>query len=44
MEAKFKDMEENTIEGISRRRRKDVLVCVQDVAVNKKFLSQFEYG
>ena len=38
------EMEDNTREGRSRRMRKEVVGCVQDVVGKKKLLVQFEDG
>ena len=42
MKAKIGEMEDNTREGKSRRMRKLVVVCVQAMVGEKKFLVQFE--
>ena len=44
MTAKVGEMENNTRAGRSRRIRKEVLGCVQDVAEGKKLLVIFEDG
>ena len=44
VKAKVGEMEENIMEGISRRMRKGVMRCVQDVVGKKKFLFQLECG
>ena len=41
---KVGELENITREGRSSRTRKEVVVCVQDVSGNKKFLVQFKYG
>ena len=41
---KVREMEENKGEGSSRRTRKEVLVCVQDLVENNKPLVQFGYS
>ena len=43
VKAKVGELENITREERIRRTRKEVVVCVQDVAGNKKFLVQFEY-
>ena len=42
--AKFGEMEENKREGRTRRMRKEVVGCVQDVVGKNILLVQFEYG
>ena len=42
VKAKVGEMEENTREGRSRRTRKEVVGCVQDVVGKKNFLGQFK--
>ena len=44
VKSKVGDLEKITREGRSRRTRKEVALCVQDVAGKKKFLFQFEDG
>ena len=44
VKAKVGELEKITRGGRSRRMRKEVVVCVQDVAGKKKFLFQFEDG
>ena len=44
VKAKVGEIEENTREGRSRRTRKEVVGCVQDVSGKKNFLIQFLYG
>ena len=44
VKAKVVDMKENTREVRERRRRKEVVVCVQDMVGKKNFLIQFEYS
>ena len=41
---KVRDMEEKNRQGRSRRTRKEVVGCVQDVVGKKKFLFQFVDG
>ena len=43
MKAKFREMEENTREGGISRIMKELLVFVQFITYNKRFLVQFEY-
>ena len=44
VKAKVREIEENTREGRSRRMRKEVVGCVQDVVGKKRFLVQFGDG
>ena len=44
VKAKFGELENITREGISKRRRKEVVGCVHSVVGKKKFLVLFEYG
>ena len=44
VKAKVGELENITSELRSRSMRKEVMGCVQDVAVKKKFLVQFEDG